>query len=60
MLNPNLPEQIGRIALTNANAFGRPWNVEAVGTQGHEYPAPGTLRPRRIVENVEACSPLCG
>jgi glycogen debranching enzyme len=32
-LDPVVPESIGRILLTDTNAFGKRWNLEAVGTQ---------------------------
>jgi glycogen debranching enzyme len=33
VLDPVVPEQIGRIRLTNARALGRRWDLEATGTQ---------------------------
>ncbi|MFR9777052.1 glycogen debranching N-terminal domain-containing protein [Micromonospora sp. MS34] len=43
VLDPDIPEEIGRISLANAAAFGKPWNVEAVGTEGTVRRAQGAL-----------------
>jgi glycogen debranching enzyme len=37
VVNPDIPPAIGRIRLTGANAFGRRWQVEATGSQGHVH-----------------------
>ena len=34
-LDPNVPEQIGRIQIRGLRAFGTRWDVEAVGTKGN-------------------------
>jgi glycogen debranching enzyme len=34
-LNPQVPDEIGRIYVTNLSAFGTRWDVEAIGTKGH-------------------------
>jgi glycogen debranching enzyme len=34
-LNPHVPDEIGRIYVTNLSAFGTRWDVEAIGTKGH-------------------------
>ncbi|MEV0431502.1 glycogen debranching N-terminal domain-containing protein [Micromonospora sp. NPDC050495] len=39
-LDPDLPEQIGRLMVTNTPAFGKTWNVKAVGRQGYVRLAP--------------------
>lgn len=48
VVDPDIPPEIGRISLANAAAFGKPWNVDAIGTDGSVRPAPGILRPRRM------------
>ncbi|MEH1016637.1 glycogen debranching N-terminal domain-containing protein [Micromonospora sp. CPCC 206060] len=35
ILNPDIPPEVGRIALTGTHAFGKLWDIEAVGTQSH-------------------------
>ncbi|MEU0154136.1 amylo-alpha-1,6-glucosidase [Micromonospora fulviviridis] len=35
IVNPDIPPQIGRIELTDTHAFGKLWNLEAIGTQAH-------------------------
>ncbi|HEY0701009.1 MAG TPA: glycogen debranching N-terminal domain-containing protein [Micromonospora sp.] len=44
VLDPDIPEQIGRITLTNTHGFLKLWNLEAVGTQGHVCPSPEEFR----------------
>jgi glycogen debranching enzyme len=39
-VDPCIPTEIGRIQLTGANAFGKKWEIEAVGTQSHVRLAP--------------------
>jgi glycogen debranching enzyme len=34
-LDPDIPEEIGRIAVTGLRAFGTRWDVEAIGRKGH-------------------------
>jgi hypothetical protein len=34
-LDPNVPDQIGRIAIHGLQAFGTRWDIEAVGTNGN-------------------------
>jgi glycogen debranching enzyme len=34
-LDPNVPEEIGRIQIRGLRAFGTRWDVEAVGTKGN-------------------------
>ena len=34
-LDPNVPEEIGRLAIHGMHAFGTHWDVEANGTNGH-------------------------
>jgi glycogen debranching enzyme len=52
LLDPDIPDEIGRISLANVAAFGKPWNVEATGTEGAVHRAPGTLRPPPAAEDV--------
>ncbi len=33
--DPCIPGEVGRIQLAGANAFGKKWDVEAIGTQSH-------------------------
>jgi glycogen debranching enzyme len=40
ILDPDIPEEVGRIMLTGTNAFGSRWNVEAIGTHSHVRLAP--------------------
>ena len=40
IVDPCIPTEIGRIQLTGANAFGKKWEIEAVGTQSHVRLAP--------------------
>jgi hypothetical protein len=35
VLDPNVPEDIGRIYIHGLRAFGARWDVEATGTKGH-------------------------
>ncbi|MGS2619873.1 amylo-alpha-1,6-glucosidase [Micromonospora sp. LZ34] len=35
ILDPHIPEQLGRIMLSGARAFGRRWDLEAIGTNSH-------------------------
>jgi glycogen debranching enzyme len=35
ILRPDIPDEIGRIFVSGANAFGKRWDVEAIGTNGH-------------------------
>jgi glycogen debranching enzyme len=35
ILHPDIPDEIGRIFVSGANAFGKRWDVEAIGTNGH-------------------------
>ena len=35
VLDPAIPEDMGRILIARSEAFGRRWDVEAVGTTGH-------------------------
>ena len=34
-LNPNVPDDIGRIAIRGLQAFGSRWDIEAIGTSGN-------------------------
>jgi glycogen debranching enzyme len=34
-LDPQVPEEVGRIAVRGLSAFGSTWDLEAVGTKGH-------------------------
>ncbi|MFG1955809.1 glycogen debranching N-terminal domain-containing protein [Micromonospora sp. NPDC048830] len=44
ILNPDIPPEIGRIVLTDTHAFGKLWEVEAVGTQAHVQISPREYR----------------
>ena len=35
ILDPQIPEEIGRIRLTGTNAFGKRWDVEAIGDNSY-------------------------
>jgi hypothetical protein len=35
ILQPEIPDEIGRIFVAGANAFGRRWDLEATGRNGH-------------------------
>ena len=34
-LDPNVPDEIGRVSVHGLRAFGTRWDVEAIGTRGH-------------------------
>jgi hypothetical protein len=34
-LDPQVPEEIGRIAVHGVSAFGTKWDLEAIGHHGH-------------------------
>jgi hypothetical protein len=34
-MKPDLPEEIGRVAINGLKAFGTRWDVEAIGRKGH-------------------------
>ncbi|WP_091641586.1 hypothetical protein [Micromonospora pallida] len=46
ILNPDIPPEIGRITLTGTHAFGKLWDIEAVGTQSHVR-----LSPKKFLLN---------
>ncbi|MET8833753.1 glycogen debranching N-terminal domain-containing protein [Micromonospora sp. NPDC004540] len=35
VVDPHLPDEIGRVLITRLHAFGKRWNIEAIGTIGH-------------------------
>src|SRR5206468_1687213 len=35
VVDPHIPEELGRISLHGVHAFGKRWDVEAVGTNGY-------------------------
>ena len=35
ILDPDVPEEIGRIRVSGAHAFGTRWDLEAIGRNGH-------------------------
>ena len=35
ILDPHVPEEIGRIRVSGAHAFGHRWDLEAIGSNGH-------------------------
>jgi glycogen debranching enzyme len=35
ILDPDVPEEIGRIRVSGAHAFGNRWDIEAIGNNGH-------------------------
>lgn len=35
VLDPDIPEQLGRITAGRVRAFGEQWEVEAIGRRGH-------------------------
>jgi len=40
--DPDIPEELGRMKLLGTHAFGKRWNVEAIGTQSHVHLASDT------------------
>jgi hypothetical protein len=41
ILDPRIPQEYGRIQITGTNAFGRRWDVEAIGRDAYVRLATG-------------------